>query len=86
LTFVEETLDADQVKESTATQLDRVQRLRIGNDDPVLSEFPKITRQWECDRGRDGVAATDMRRSLAAPLLHQVLAAVHPSPNAHGAD
>jgi len=32
------TLDADQVKESAAMQSDRVQRLRIGNDDPIHIE------------------------------------------------
>jgi hypothetical protein len=53
-------------------------RVRVGG------EIPKITRQRESDRVRDSVAATGTRRSLAAPLFHQVLAVVHPSPNAPG--
>jgi hypothetical protein len=38
------------------------------------------------ERVHDSVVATDRKRSLAEPLLHQVPAAVHPSPNAHVAD
>jgi hypothetical protein len=48
--------------------------------------IPEITRRWVSETVRDSVAATDMKRSLAAPLPHRVLAAVLPSPNAHVVD
>ena len=48
--------------------------------------IPEITQRWVSETVRDSVAATDMNRSLAAPLPHRVLAAVLPSPNEHVVD
>src|SRR5215831_8264094 len=48
----------------------------------VIGEFLKITQRSVSETVRDSVAATDMKRSLAAPLLHRVLAVALPSPNA----
>jgi hypothetical protein len=51
-----------------------------------ISENREIRRRWVSETVRDSAAATDMTRSLAAPLRHRVLAAALPSPNAHVVD
>ena len=53
---------------------------------PVGGEFPKITRRWESDRGRDSAAATGRKKSVMAPAPLQDLAVVLPSPSAHVVD
>jgi hypothetical protein len=46
----------------------------------------EITRQWESDRGRDSVAASDMNQSLVAWSLPPDRVTVLVSPSAHVVD